>query len=38
MRTLAVIYDERPSVLAERLVAWGVLNPDAAEAVSDEDS
>jgi transcriptional regulator with XRE-family HTH domain len=38
MRTLAVIYDERPSVLADRLVAWGVLNADAAEAVSDDES
>jgi len=37
MRTLAVIYDERPSVLADRLVAWGVLNADAAEAVSDDE-
>lgn len=26
LRTLAVIYDEPPGVLAERLVAWGVLN------------
>ena len=37
LRTLAVIYDERPSVLADRLVAWGVLNADAAEAVTDEE-
>ena len=26
LRTLAVIYDEPPSLLAERLIAWGVLN------------
>ncbi|MBE1610358.1 transcriptional regulator with XRE-family HTH domain [Actinopolymorpha pittospori] len=38
MRTLAVIYDERPSVLADRLVAWGVLNAEAADAVSDDES
>ena len=30
LRTLAVIYDLPPAVLAEQLVAWGVLNPDAA--------
>ena len=29
LRTLAVIYDEAPGALAEQLVAWGVLNPDA---------
>lgn len=29
LRTLAVIYDESPSVLTERLVSWGVLNPEA---------
>lgn len=29
LRTLAVIYDESPAVLAEQLTAWGVLNPDA---------
>jgi transcriptional regulator with XRE-family HTH domain len=26
LRTLAVIYDEPPSLLAERFIAWGVLN------------
>ncbi len=25
--TLAVIYDEAPSQLAERLISWGVLRP-----------
>lgn len=29
LRTLAVIYEESPSVLAEHLVEWGVLNPEA---------
>ncbi|MGH8869286.1 MAG: transcriptional regulator BldD [Actinomycetes bacterium] len=29
LRTLAVMYDETPSRLAERLVGWGVLNPEA---------
>ena len=28
LRTLAVIYDEPPSPLAERLIDWGVLRPD----------
>lgn len=28
LRTLAVIYDEPPSALAERLINWGVLRPD----------
>jgi hypothetical protein len=41
LRTLAVIYEEQPSVLAARLTAWGVLRPaprsdqDADEADSD---
>ena len=29
LRTLAVIYDQPPGLLAEQLVAWGVLNPEA---------
>jgi transcriptional regulator with XRE-family HTH domain len=29
LRTLGVIYDEPPSVLADQLIAWGVLNADA---------
>ena len=29
LRTLAVIYDLPPAVLAEQMIAWGVLNPDA---------
>ncbi len=29
LRTLAVIYDQPPAVLAEQLLAWGVLNPEA---------
>ena len=33
LRTLAVIYDEPPSALAEQLIAWGVLNPEARRAV-----
>ena len=30
LRTLAVIYDQRPSVLTEQLISWGVLNAEAA--------
>lgn len=33
LRTLAVIYDEPPGVLAEQLISWGVLNPEARGAV-----
>ena len=29
MRTLAVLYDEPPSELADRFVSWGVLHTDA---------
>lgn len=29
LRTLAVIYDEAPTALADQLIAWGVLNPEA---------
>ena len=29
LRTLAVIYDQSPSVLTEQLITWGVLNPEA---------
>jgi hypothetical protein len=28
LRSLAVIYDDSPAHLAERLVSWGVLNTD----------
>ncbi len=35
LRTLAVIYDEPPSVLTEQLITWGVLNPEARRAVND---
>ena len=34
LRTLAVIYDQSPSVLTEQLITWGVLNPEARRAVS----
>jgi transcriptional regulator with XRE-family HTH domain len=34
MRTLAVIYDMPPAVLAEELIRWGVLDPEARRAVS----
>jgi len=37
LRTLAVIYDVPPAVLAEQLIAWGVLNADACRAVVAED-
>ncbi len=33
LRTLAVIYDESPSQLAEQFIAWGVLNPEARRAL-----
>ena len=33
LRTLAVIYDEAPSQLADQLIAWGVLNPEARGAM-----
>ncbi len=33
LRTLAVIYDESPGVLAEQLISWGVLNPEARRAI-----
>ena len=36
LRTLAVIYDQSPSVLTEQLIAWGVLNPEARRAVTDD--
>jgi transcriptional regulator with XRE-family HTH domain len=36
LRTLAVIYDQSPSVLTEQLISWGVLNPEARRAVSDD--
>lgn len=29
LRTLAVMYDEAPSALAEQLISWGVLDPQA---------
>ena len=37
LRTLAVIYDVPPAVLAEQLITWGVLNADARRAVASED-
>ncbi|MGL5857833.1 MAG: transcriptional regulator BldD [Angustibacter sp.] len=33
LRTLAVIYDMPPTQLAEELISWGVLDPDARRAV-----
>ena len=33
LRSLAVIYDESPSLLTEELISWGVLNPEARRAV-----
>ncbi|GLW57163.1 transcriptional regulator [Kitasatospora phosalacinea] len=38
LRTLAVIYDQSPSILTEQLISWGVLNPDARRAVREEDA
>ncbi|MFF7814718.1 transcriptional regulator BldD [Streptomyces sp. NPDC007945] len=34
LRTLAVIYDQSPSVLTEQLISWGVLDADARRAVA----
>ncbi|KWX00711.1 transcriptional regulator [Carbonactinospora thermoautotrophica] len=36
LRTLAVIYDQSPSVLTEQLISWGVLNPEARAAVQKQ--
>jgi transcriptional regulator with XRE-family HTH domain len=33
LRSLAVIYDQSPSLLTEQLIGWGVLAPDARRAV-----
>ncbi len=37
LRTLAVIYDQSPSVLTEQLISWGVLDADARRAVTHEE-
>jgi transcriptional regulator with XRE-family HTH domain len=37
LRTLAVIYDQSPSVLTEQLIGWGVLDSDARRAVQHEE-
>ena len=37
LRTLAVIYDQSPSVLTEQLINWGVLDADARRAVAHEE-
>jgi len=37
LRTLAVIYDQSPSVLTEQLIGWGVLDADARRAVQHEE-
>ncbi len=37
LRTLAVMYDRRPGQLAEELIAWGVLNPDARRSVDEPE-
>ncbi len=33
LRTLAVIYDQSPSLLTEELISWDVLNPEARHVV-----
>jgi hypothetical protein len=33
LRSLAVIYDETPSQLTERLISWGVLNAEARHTI-----
>jgi transcriptional regulator with XRE-family HTH domain len=37
LRTLAVIYDTAPAPLAEELIGWGVLDPDARRALAAEN-
>jgi len=34
LRSLAVIYDESPTQFTERLIAWGVLDPDARRVIT----
>ena len=34
LRALAVIYDLGPRALADKLIDWGVLNPEARSAVA----
>ena len=34
LRSLAILYDNNPAALTEDLIDWGVLNPEAREAVS----
>jgi transcriptional regulator with XRE-family HTH domain len=34
LRSLAILYDNNPTALTEDLIDWGVLNPEAREAVS----
>lgn len=33
MRSLAIMYDQTPSALADELIGWGVLSPDARASV-----
>lgn len=35
LRTLAVIYDEAPNILAEKLINWGVLSAEARTSMGD---
>lgn len=35
LRTLAVIYDIQPLALADELIRWGVLDPDARRAMAN---
>jgi transcriptional regulator with XRE-family HTH domain len=37
LRTLAVIYDMAPAPLAEELIGWQVLNPEARRALAAEN-
>lgn len=37
LRTLAVIYDQSPSVLTEQLISWGVLDAEARRAVQHDE-
>src|SRR6201999_3181142 len=37
LRTLAVIYDQSPSVLTEQLISWGALDADARCADAHEE-
>lgn len=38
LRSLAIVYDETPPALVERLVAWELVDPEARSALNDDPS